>query len=257
MRATVFVIPGSHPSLAAMLMLEHKGIEYRRIDLVAAVHRAVLRAAGFKGVTVPAIRLDGQRLQGTRTISKALDALQPEPRLHPLDRVRRAEVERAEAWGDEVLQPVPRRLTWAVLGRDRSGIGSLLEGARLGVPIGLAARTSAPVISLSARLNRVTDETVRRDLAQLPSLLDRVDQLIAEGVIGGAERNAADFQIAPSVRLLMCLEDLRPAIEDRPAARFAREVVPRFPGNLPPALPAEWLGSLTEAAKGRSVRSGA
>ena len=26
--ATLYVIPGSHPSMAARLMLEHKGIEY-------------------------------------------------------------------------------------------------------------------------------------------------------------------------------------------------------------------------------------
>ena len=55
--------------------------------------------------------------------------------------------------------------------------------------------------------------------APCPALLDRVDALIAEGVIGGHDYNVADFQIATSVRLLMTLEDLRGAIEPRPAAR--------------------------------------
>jgi hypothetical protein len=32
MRATLFAVPASHPSLAAQLMLEHKGIDYRRVD---------------------------------------------------------------------------------------------------------------------------------------------------------------------------------------------------------------------------------
>ena len=53
------------------------------------------------------------------------------------------------------------------------------------------------------RVNNATDENVRRDLDALPGLIDHVDELIEQGVIGGAERNAADFQIATSVRLLL------------------------------------------------------
>jgi hypothetical protein len=72
-------------------------------------------------------------------------------------------------------------------------------------------------------------------------MLDRVDGWIAEGVLGGAERNAADFQIGTSVRLLGTFDDLRQLLSGRPAERFAREVVPSFPGYTGPALPREWL----------------
>src|SRR5829696_8964005 len=105
MRATVYVIPGSAPSMAGRLMLEHKRIDYRRRDLVAGISRPILRLAGFEGVTVPAIKLDGERLQGTMKISRALDTLVPEPPLLPVAPEPRAAVERAEAWGEEVLQP--------------------------------------------------------------------------------------------------------------------------------------------------------
>src|SRR5215207_10233662 len=77
MRAILFGIPASHPTLAGQLMLDHKGVEYRRIDLVSGVHRPILRALGFPRNTVPAIRLDGARLQGTTEIALALDALLP------------------------------------------------------------------------------------------------------------------------------------------------------------------------------------
>ena len=60
-------------------------------------------------------------------------------------------------------------------------------------------------------LNHATDEAIERDLKALPGLLDHVDELIVVGVIGGDEPNAADFQIATSVRLLMTFDDLRPA----------------------------------------------
>jgi glutathione S-transferase len=180
---------------------------------------------------VPALRLDGRRLQGSRTIARALDEVRPEPPLFPSDPDRRRAVESAEEWGDEVLQQVARRLAWASLKRDHSTIGGFLEGARLGVPNGVAARTAAPLVHLSARLNDATDEAARADIAALPGHLDRVDGWIAEGVLGAAERNAADFQIATSVRLLMTLGDLRPAIEDRPAGRLAINVVPKFPAG--------------------------
>ncbi len=243
MRATLFGVPGSHPSLAAQLMLERKGIEYRRIDLVAGVHRAAVRAAGFPRMTVPAIKLDGARFQGTLAIARALDALRPEPPLLPSDPDQRAAVERAESWGDEVLQPVPRRVVWAALKRDRSELDTYLEGARLGIPTNVAATTAAPVIALAARLNHATDDAVRRDLEVLPRLLDHVDELIDEGVIDGDEPNVADYQIATSVRLLSTLDDLAPLLADRPAARHAERIVPVYPGHTGPVLPREWLSA--------------
>ena len=145
----------------------------------------------------------------------ALERIQPEPPLLPADPEQRAAVEVAEAWGDETLQPVARRILWNALRRDRSPLASYSEGARLGVPIGLAVKTGQPLVALSARLNQATDENVRADLAALPGMLQRVDDWIAQGVLGGPEPNAADLQIAPSLRLLMTLQDLRDAIASR------------------------------------------
>jgi glutathione S-transferase len=233
MRATLFGIASSHPSLAGELMLRHKGVDYRRIDLMPGLHRAVLRAMGFSGITVPAVRLDGAKLQGTRDIALALDALVPSPPLFPSDPERRRAVEEAEAWGDEVLQPVPRRIVWNALKHDRSEIATYLEGAKTGIPTGVAARIAPPVAALARRLNHGTDENVRRDLDALPGLIERVDELIERGVIGGAERNVADFQIGTSVSLLLTMDDVRPMIEGRPAERLARALVPHQPGHTP------------------------
>ena len=51
-------------------------------------------------------------------------------------------------------------------------------------------------------------------------------------MIGGDERNAADFQ-ATSVSLLLTMDDIRPMIEGRSAERLARELVPHQPGHTP------------------------
>jgi glutathione S-transferase len=112
------------------------------------------------------------------------------------------------------------------------------------MPHGLAAKTAAPFIALDGRANEASDVNVRDDISILPELLQRVDDWIAEGVLGGEQLNAADFQIAPSLRLAMSLEDLRPAIENRPAGELALRVVPDYPGRTPPVLPADWLEPL-------------
>jgi len=234
--ATLYVVPGSHPSMAGRLMLEHKGIDYRRVDLIPGLHKPLLRALRFSGTTVPALRIDGRRIQSSLELSRALEEMRPDPPLFPADPAARAAVEEAEVWGEGVLQPIPRRLSWWALRRDRSGLLSFAEGARLRVPLGLAARTAAPIVWVEARINEATDEAVRADLAALPGLLDRVDAWLADGVLGGSPPTAADYQIATSVRLLLCFDDLREAIDARPAGEHARALVPEFPGRVPPVL---------------------
>ena len=242
--AKLYVIPASHPSRAAWKMLDHKGIPFKRRDLIPVVSKGMLRTAGFPRVTVPALKIDGEKVQGSREIARALDRIQPEPPLFPEDATARAAVEEAETWGDESLQPLARRILWNGMRRDKAPLASYSEGAKLGVPVGLAVKTSAPIVALSARFNAADDESVRADLVALPAALQRIDDWIAAGVLGGERPNAADFQIAPSIGLLLTMEDVRPAIEGRPAGELARRIDPDYPGHMPAILPAEWLEPL-------------
>jgi glutathione S-transferase len=247
----LYVIPGSHPSKAAELMLAHKGIPFKRVDLVTALHRPSLKLLGFEGKTVPAMKVDGRNFQGTREISRALDEVKPEPRLLPSEAV-----EQAERWGDEELQPMPRRMAWWALlhlsGKQRTEAArNSLQGYRVGLPIGVAARTVLPIAKVSAGYNDSTDDAVKQDLAALPAALDRVDELLAEGTIGGEELNAADFQIATSVRLLLAYEDLKELVDGRPAADHARRVVPEYNAAFPPVFPPEWLPEARSAGQRR------
>ncbi len=244
MEARLYAIPASHPSIAARLMLEHKGIPYKRTDLLPVISKVALRAVGFPGVTVPALKIDGSRVQGSRQIARELERLRPEPPIFPSDPAQRAAVEEAERFGEEELQPPMRQILWWAIKQDREPLRSYSEGAKIGMPIGLAMKTAAPIVALSARFNEADDENVRRDLERLPALLQKVDDWIAAGVLGGEQLNAADFQIAPSIGLAMTIEDLRPAIANRPAGALAKRVVPDYPGHTPPVLPAEWLAPL-------------
>jgi len=234
--------------MAARLMLEAKGIPYKRTDLMPVVSKGVLRGLGFPRNTVPALKIDGRKVQGTGEIARELDRLRPEPVLVPTDPERRAAVEEAERFGDTDLQEPVRAILWWALRKDKAPLRSYSEGAKLGIPIGLALKTAAPIVAASAHFNEATDENVRRGLAALPGMLQRIDDWIAAGTIGGEQPNIADFQIAPSLRLAMTLDDLRPSIEGRPAGELALRLVPDYPGKTPPVLPPAWLQVLRSEA---------
>lgn len=234
MSATLYGVPGSHPSLGAELMLRHKGIAYRRRDLPNMTHRLILPLLRFRGSTVPVLALDGRRVSGSRAITRALEAARPQPPLLPVDPA-------LEAWADDVLQDCVRTLArWAAV-REPASMATFLEGARLGVPVGVVRALLPALGPLTAMQMRVPDAAARQQLAALPAHLDRVDGLLADGTIGGATPNALDFQIAPSVRLAMAFEQLRPQLAARPAGAFALRLCPAYPGRFGSVLPPQWL----------------
>lgn len=238
----LYVIPLSHPGIAVRMMLEHKGLEHEVVELLSGLHRWSLHARGFSEGTVPAMRVDGRRVEGSRRISRSLDEMEPQRPLFPRDRARRDRVEEAERWGEAQLQPIPRRLARWALVRDLRVRRQLAELNHLPLP-SLAGRLMRPLASYFARISGADDDAVREDLARLPAILDRVDELIARETIAGERPNAADFQIATSVRCLLVFEQLRDLIDARPAATLARRLLPKYPGKLSPTFPAAWLPS--------------
>ena len=245
MSASFYGIEVSHPSQAARAMLDLKGIDYKPVWLLPGFQAIQLRAFGFRGRTVPAIKLDGRRVQTTRAISRALDEAKPEPPLFPADPGQRVRVEDAERWGEQVLQPLPRQVFRWAGAHSQEVRASIAKDAGVPAPA-LAARVNAPVARLLSRqAEHEGDGSVKQGIARLPQRLDRVDELIAEGVIGGERPNAADFQIASTIASLLSFDEFIPAIENRPAAELARRLFPEFPGRLPAGhLPAEWLAPL-------------
>jgi len=230
----------SPPSHSVRLMLEAKGLDYQAIWLLPGLHPALLRTRGFRGATVPAIKVDGRKLQESRAISRALEELKADPPLFPEDPQRRLEVEEAERWGDEVLQDVPRRIVrWLSVHRPET---RTMIAREIGVPLPrFAAWINAPSARYMA--NKVdSDEEIANAIALVPEVLDHVDELLAQGVIGGERPNAADLQIATSVRALLTVRDLDAATRGRPAEEWALRLVPEFGNDFPAGLlPEEML----------------
>ena len=186
---------------------------------------------------MPALRIDGRRIQGSREISRALDELQPEPRLLPSPAV-----EAAERWGEAALQPLPRRMfRWGAV--HRRHLRRWIAGDVVGMPApAVMAELNVPIARMLATRVGARDESVRAAIAQLPALLDRVDALIAEGTIGGDEPNAADFQIGTTRPRLPGLRG--PARPRRgPPLRRAGDAAscPTTRARSPPSCRQEWL----------------
>ncbi len=240
----LLAIPGSHPCATVEAMLNAKRVEYDRVDLVPALSQLWLRLTGFDAGTVPAIRIDGARIQGSRAIARALEAAWPEPRLFPDTPAALERVEAIEEWGDGPLQGAARRIILWALVRSREGVRAALDGACVPVriPDRLVIPLSMPTLRLDAMLNGARAAAVQADLGALPKMLDRVDGWIQEGDLGTPQPTAADYQLAGSLRLLLTIEDLAPLFADRPAAALANRLIPVFPGRVPSGvLPARWL----------------
>src|SRR3954451_23504910 len=117
---------------------QFKGVDYERIDLVPVLHKALQKARfGGRG-TVPGIVFeDGLKVCGSRAIVRELERRHPKPPLFPPagERDRRRRVEEAEEWGDQVLQPLVRRVLWYALSAAPSAQPSYLDGAHLVPPV--------------------------------------------------------------------------------------------------------------------------
>jgi glutathione S-transferase len=246
----LYVIPGSHPCHTVEAALALKGLHYQRVDLFPGTSQVIQRVR-FGRRTVPGLEVDGYRVSGSRLILRTLDGLRPDPPLYPTaDPERAAAIEAADEWGDGELQTAVRWIIlYGVMRRPESGDSFLGDANLPKLPATLSAQATRATFALELRLLAGGPAGAERALRELPALLDRADELVAEGVIGGETPNAADFQVCASIRLLLVLEDLRAAIEPRPCGQLARRLFPDYPGEVPAgALPAEWLPSPAPAA---------
>ena len=260
-KAKVYVIVGSHACRTATLMLEHKQIPYRLIELPTGLHPLLVRAAGFAGHrtpirtvegsthgqlamldrlgTVPAMVLDGERSQTNREIALQLERVRPDPSLFPVEPGRRQRVEEVERWGDGVLQMAARRLLLATPVEDLRERGT---GGRLGPLLTRSDRLRGVLARRAGKAFRAGEGNAEELLRAIPPLLDAVDGWVEEGTLHSGPATVADFTIAPSLALLSYRPDLDRELARRPAGRVMDRLLPD-----PDASPG-WPVSTTSAA---------
>jgi glutathione S-transferase len=233
MTLRLYVVPASHPCAAVESALRAKGFDYQVTELLPGLH-AVHQRLRFGKRTVPSLKADGEKISGSREIMRWLEAQRPSPPLWPSDPAARERVEQAEAWGDEILQPLARRVVWRSLRKRPDAMPSFLARSKLPVPAWMAKLSAPGTAMVEGRLNAVSEAAVRADVATLPSHLERISGWIDEGVLGGSAPNAADLQIASSLALMRTVGDLAPLVDASPAGDLVTRFFPGYPGSIPP-----------------------
>ena len=250
----LYVIPGSHACRSAMLMLEHKQVPYKRVDVLTLTHPARVRLHGFSaggqtrraggkrtlGIrmgdrlgTVPALAAGGDRISTNHGIARYLDEKHPHPPLFPAEPERRAAVEAVEAWANEELQMAARRIPGAAAVSDPAAFAEATGDGRMGYLLYKSERVRRFVVPrILSQVFRASPANEGELLAQLERMLDKVDALIGEGVLNGSELNAADFMVAPSLALILYRPDVHPMFEGRPALDLVDRLLPE-PGQVP------------------------
>ncbi len=231
-----------------MLMLEHKQLPYRRVEVLTLLHPLAVRLHGFDAGgetrtagsgrplalragdhlgTVPALAANGDRISTNHGIARFLDDRHPDPPLFPADPDQRARVEEAECWANDSLQMVARRILLPVALRDPAAASQAAADGRLGHLLyrqEVARRLILPMIGRV--VFNVGSDTEQEMLAELPGMLDRIDGWIAGGVLGGPQLNAADFMVAPSLALILYRPDVAPLFAGRPALELVDRLLP-------------------------------
>ncbi len=243
---TLHALPPSHPAMAADTARRLKGFEFERIDLQPGPHNEEMeRIYGEGRRTVPGLLIGDEPVHGSRAILARLEELQPDPPFYPGD-IADA-VREAERWGDEELQDLGRRLSFGAL-HFRPEAMATFAGAGPLDPAG--TDFAIRYVRGSWRYHGITAARLAEDLAGLPGKLDHVDALAAEGIVGGERPTAADLQIGATLRVLLCVGDLRPLLEGRAGEELARRWFPDYPGDVPAgAFPAGWVPSREAAGR--------
>jgi len=237
---TLHVLPPSHPCMTAEAALRRKGLEYEKVSLTPGPHvEEMERVYGAGNTTVPGLLVGDEPVHGSRAILERLEQIEPDPPLYPEPIA--GSVRKAERWGDEQLQDLGRRLPWGALYFRPEAMGTFGGGDPLD-PAG--TDFAITYVRGTWKYHAITAERLAADLTALPEMIDHVDTLAGEGVLGGDEPNAADLQIGATLRVLLTVADLRPLIEGRPAEQVARGWFPDYPGQIPEgAFPAGWVPS--------------
>jgi glutathione S-transferase len=232
---TLHAVPPSHPCTTVAAAIELKGLEYERIDFPYEERAEKMEEIYGEGnYRVPGAVIDGEAIHGSRPIMARLEELEPEPVLYPSDAVREA-----ERWADEELQDLGRGLTWGAMHFRPESMGTFAGGPPLDAP---GTDFAIKFVRATWRYHGITAVRLEEELAGLPAKIEHIEQLAADGVIGGEQPNAADLHIGATIRVLLPIADLRPLFEGTAAERIAGTLFPPAVGEVPAgAYPVGWV----------------
>ena len=221
MPAKLYVVHGSHPCATVQRALEMKAGSLQGRRAAAADARGRCSACASGRARCPALTLETARRSRARGRScAAWRSSRPSPRCFPADPDARVAVERAEEWGDEVWQPMARRLLWRAFAIAPAGDDELPGG--LALPAARAGRARAGPLVNAGRApaqRRRRGRRARRPRARCRATWTASTPGSPTACWAARRPNAADLQIATTSRLMLTIGDVR---RSSPGARPRR-----------------------------------
>lgn len=250
----LFGFPGSNACVSARLALDAAGIEYEQRMLPPGIHPMLLRARGFAGPTVPALRSDTDRIQGSRAIARWAATQAPDMGLLPTDIALRERVLEVERRGEQ-LQNTIRRLVYVYARQDPSVVRSIVDASYTRAPRLVRSAITAALVPAAMLGHRIRSTRLDAYLDRLVELVDVFDAAARDGIIGGTRPNVADLQIGPNLAVLALDPDVEAVLRERSCWRAAQVTCERYPLDAAVRFPANWdlarrLQPLTSPASG-------
>lgn len=244
MDVELYRFPGSNACLTVERLLDHVGIEWRERRVRPAFHVLSLRRAGFDRPTVPAAVIDGERVQGSRTICARIAAALPDSGLLPADPELRARVLEADATGEQ-LQNAVRRVFYVLAQRDPSLVMPLVDGSFGAWPRWARRGFARLLVPMASKGHAAKSERIDGYLDRIASLLTQFDELVAAGVLGSDRPTVADFQIGPNLAALALDPGMATALRARPCWQVAERTGTSYGFEATLAAPPEWAARLS------------
>jgi glutathione S-transferase len=242
-KPTLWHIPISHYNEKVRWALEHKGIDHvRRAPLPGShIPIAIWMTRGGQ-ITFPILRIDGRTIGDSTAIIAALESIQPEPALYPVDAEERAQAIELEDYFDEQLGPYTRFLAFHELLNEPEMLTDV--AARLVPP---ALGRMKPLVGAYARAFTSVRWGARDDAAavtareKIVSALDRLESELEEGegeYLVGDRFSVADLTAAslfyplvappegptpPDTPRPPAFDEFRASLSDRPGFRWVEE----------------------------------
>ena len=194
MGAVLWHIPISHYNEKARWALDWKGIDYEKRAPVPGAHMAVaMWLTRGRSKTFPVLQIDGRTIGDSSAIIAALDEIQPEPRLIPLEPAERARALELEEFFDEELAPHVRLLAFHELRRDQDALTSftrtVLPGRLASSDAVMAGATRLSGAFTQARYRVAGEDAAAAARAKIATAFDRLDRELeqsgGEHLVGG------------------------------------------------------------------------
>lgn len=240
----LFTFTGSNACRSAELLLDHAGIDWRRRSLKPGLHPIVLKLRRFPRPTAPAAIIDGTKVQGSRRIARAIAEAMPEIGLLPSDAKAREVVLDAERDGEQ-LQNTARRVMYVLAQQDSSIVRPLIDANFPALPGPARSAIAAALVRAASHAHRARAERIDDYVEKIASVLDRLDELVLDGVLAADRPTVADFQVSPNLAALAGVDGIGEAIRARPCWRIAQRIEPTYPVEFSMTAPGGWIERLT------------